>query len=134
MGASGEETSTLAAALSGLFECVGGAEAWSAEAAVVVVGADDGVMPETRRQVELSQQARVPIAAIYIPPSDSDEELAELVGMETRELLSKYGAGGTTPRSCATPRTCRTRCGRAAAERAPAAGPPLTAARGCAGG
>jgi translation elongation factor EF-Tu-like GTPase len=94
MGASGEDTSALATALGGLFECVGGAEAWSADAAIVVVGAEDGVLPETRRQVELSQQARVPVAAIYIPACDIDEELVELVGLEARELLSKHGAGG----------------------------------------
>ena len=62
------------------------------DAAVLVVGADDGPMPQTREHVLLAHQVNVPNIIVYMNKADlvDDPELIELVEMEVRELLTEY--------------------------------------------
>ena len=62
------------------------------DGAILVVGADDGPMPQTREHILLARQVGVPSIVVYLNKCDmvDDEELIELVELELRELLSKY--------------------------------------------
>jgi len=62
------------------------------DGAILVVGADDGPMPQTREHILLARQVNVPYIVVYLNKTDlvEDEELIELVELEIRELLSKY--------------------------------------------
>ena len=66
------------------------------DGAVVVVSAPDGPMPQTREHVLLARQVEVPYIVVALNKVDlmEDEELLELVEMELRELLTKYGFPG----------------------------------------
>ena len=59
---------------------------------VLVVGADDGPMPQTREHVLLARQVNVPYIVVYLNKVDlvDDPELLDLVELEVRELLTKY--------------------------------------------
>ncbi len=70
------------------------------DGAILVVGADDGPMPQTREHILLARQVGVPQIVVFLNKCDmvDDEELIELVDMELRELLSKYEfPGDDTP-------------------------------------
>ncbi len=70
------------------------------DGAVLVVGADDGPMPQTREHILLARQVGVPSIVVFLNKVDmmDDEELIELVDLELRELLTKYGfPGDDTP-------------------------------------
>jgi len=70
------------------------------DGAIVVVSAPDGPMPQTREHILLARQVEVPCIMIALNKVDAmeDEELLELVELELRELLAKYGfPGDTTP-------------------------------------
>ena len=62
------------------------------DAAILVVGADDGPMPQTREHILLAHQVNVPNIIVYMNKVDlvDDPELIELVEMEVRELLTEY--------------------------------------------
>jgi len=62
------------------------------DGAILVVGADDGPMPQTREHILLARQVGVPSIVVFLNKVDlvDDEELLDLVEMELRELLSKY--------------------------------------------
>jgi elongation factor Tu len=62
------------------------------DGAILVVGADDGPMPQTREHILLARQVGVPHIVVFLNKVDmvDDEELIELVELEVRELLSKY--------------------------------------------
>jgi elongation factor Tu len=62
------------------------------DGAILVVGADDGPMPQTREHILLARQVGVPFVVVFLNKTDmvDDEELIELVELEVRELLSKY--------------------------------------------
>jgi len=62
------------------------------DGAILVVGADDGPMPQTREHILLARQVGVPYIVVFLNKVDmvEDEELIELVELEVRELLSKY--------------------------------------------
>lgn len=66
------------------------------DGAILVVAADDGVMPQTREHVLLARQVNVPAMVVFLNKTDlvDDPELLEVVEMEVRELLSKYGYPG----------------------------------------
>ncbi|MCL0094743.1 elongation factor Tu [Dehalococcoidales bacterium] len=66
------------------------------DGAILVVSAPDGPMPQTREHVLLARQVEVPyiVACLHKVDLMEDEELLELVEMEVRELLSKYGFPG----------------------------------------
>ena len=62
------------------------------DGAILVVGADDGPMPQTREHILLARQVGVPSIVVFLNKCDmvDDKELIELVELELRELLSKY--------------------------------------------
>src|SRR5687768_4995211 len=66
------------------------------DAAVLVVSAADGPMPQTREHVLLARQVGVPRMLVFLNKVDlvDDPELIDLVEMETREQLTKYGFDG----------------------------------------
>jgi elongation factor Tu len=66
------------------------------DGAILVVSAADGPMPQTREHILLARQVGVPKIVVFLNKADlvDDEELLELVEMEVRELLSKYGFDG----------------------------------------
>ena len=70
------------------------------DGAILVVGADDGPMPQTREHILLARQVGVPAIVVFLNKCDmvDDDELIELVDMELRELLDKYEfPGDDTP-------------------------------------
>jgi elongation factor Tu len=69
------------------------------DGAVLVVSALEGVMPQTREHVVLARQVGVSHVVVALNKADAaDEEIAELVELEVRELLSGYGyPGGNVP-------------------------------------
>jgi elongation factor Tu len=62
------------------------------DGAILVVGADDGPMPQTREHILLARQVGVPYIVVFLNKVDlvDDPDLIELVELELRELLSKY--------------------------------------------
>jgi elongation factor Tu len=69
------------------------------DGAILVVAATDGPMPQTREHILLARQVGVPAIVVFMNKMDiADPELAELVEMELRELLSAYNfPGDDTP-------------------------------------
>lgn len=67
------------------------------DAAVLVVAANDGPMPQTREHLLLAKQVGIKYILVYINKADLvDNELLELVEIEMRELLSDFGYDGNT--------------------------------------
>jgi elongation factor Tu len=66
------------------------------DGAILVVSATDGPMPQTREHVLLAKQVNVPKIVVWLNKCDmvDDPELLELVEMEVRDLLNKYGFDG----------------------------------------
>ena len=65
------------------------------DGAILVVSAADGPMPQTREHVLLARQVGVPSILVFMNKMDmADPELAELVEIEIRELLSKNDYDG----------------------------------------
>lgn len=66
------------------------------DGAVLLLSAVDGPMPQTREHVLLARQVGVPQLVVFLNKCDlvDDPELIDLVELETRELLSKYGFDG----------------------------------------
>jgi len=70
------------------------------DGAILVVSAADGVMPQTREHVLLARQVGVPYIIVFLNKVDmvDDPELVDIVEMDVRDLLTKYGfPGDTTP-------------------------------------
>jgi elongation factor Tu len=70
------------------------------DGAILVVAASDGPMAQTREHILLARQVGVPTIVVFMNKVDQvdDPELLDLVEMEIRELLSKYGfPGDDTP-------------------------------------
>jgi elongation factor Tu len=70
------------------------------DGAILVVSAADGPMPQTREHILLARQVGVPKIVVFLNKIDlvDDAELLDLVEMEVRELLTKYGfPGDDTP-------------------------------------
>jgi elongation factor Tu len=66
------------------------------DGAILVVSAADGPMPQTREHVLLARQVNVPALVVFLNKTDlvDDPELLELVELELRELLTRYGFPG----------------------------------------
>ncbi len=66
------------------------------DGAILVVSAADGPMPQTREHILLARQVGVPALVVFMNKIDmvDDAELADLVELEVRELLSSYGFPG----------------------------------------
>jgi len=70
------------------------------DGAILVVSAADGPMPQTREHILLARQVNVPSMVVFLNKVDTvqDKELIDLVEMEIRDLLNKYGyPGDKTP-------------------------------------
>jgi len=83
------------------------------DGAILVCGATDGPMPQTREHILLSRQVGVPFIVVFLNKADllaedcggadteEYEEMKELVEMELRELLDQYDfPGDDTPIIC----------------------------------
>ena len=66
------------------------------DGAILVVSAADGPMPQTREHILLARQVGVPALVVFLNKCDlvDDAELLDLVELEVRELLTKYGFPG----------------------------------------
>ncbi|HKF27932.1 MAG TPA: elongation factor Tu [Candidatus Binataceae bacterium] len=62
------------------------------DGAILVVGANDGPMPQTREHILLARQVGVPAIVVFMNKVDmvDDPELLDLVELEVRDLLTKY--------------------------------------------
>ncbi|HNL69494.1 MAG TPA: elongation factor Tu, partial [Leptospiraceae bacterium] len=72
------------------------------DAAILVVSATDGAMPQTREHILLARQVGVPYIVVFLNKVDmiaegEREEMVELVQEEVKELLVKYGYPAETP-------------------------------------
>lgn len=66
------------------------------DGAILLLSAVDGPMPQTREHILLARQIGVPELVVFLNKCDlvDDPELIDLVELETRELLTKYGFDG----------------------------------------
>ncbi|CAM6054373.1 unnamed protein product [Sphagnum tenellum] len=65
------------------------------DGAILVVGATDGVMPQTKEHILLIKQLGIKDLVVYMNKCDAaDAEMIDLVEMEVRELLSEMGFDG----------------------------------------
>ena len=66
------------------------------DGAILVIAATDGPMAQTREHILLARQVGVKYIVVFLNKCDmvDDEELIDLVEMETRDLLSEYGFDG----------------------------------------
>ena len=66
------------------------------DGAILVVGADDGPMPQTREHLLLARQVGVPGIVVFLNKVDlvDDPDLLEVSIIELRELLTSYGFPG----------------------------------------
>jgi len=66
------------------------------DGAILVIAATDGPMAQTREHILLARQVGVPRMVVFLNKCDmvDDEEMIDLVEMETRELLSEYDFPG----------------------------------------
>jgi elongation factor Tu len=66
------------------------------DGAVLLISAVDGPMPQTREHILLARQVGVPHLVVFINKVDlvPDVELLELIELETRDLLTRYGFDG----------------------------------------
>ncbi len=70
------------------------------DGAILVIAATDGPMAQTREHILLARQVGVPRIVVFLNKCDmvDDEELVDLVEMDTRDLLNEYGfPGDDTP-------------------------------------
>jgi translation elongation factor EF-Tu-like GTPase len=99
IGQDGHGKTTLTAAIARCAQrhCIDGASACpeGTQAAILVVSAADGPMPQTRDQLKLAKQAGVPRVVVFMNKIDAaDKDLTDLVEMELRELLNICGYDG----------------------------------------
>src|SRR5256885_4491187 len=66
------------------------------DGAILLLSAVDGPMPQTREHVLLARQVGVPELVVFVNKCDlvDDPELVDLVELETRALLTRYGFDG----------------------------------------
>src|SRR5213593_2368319 len=66
------------------------------DGAILVVAANDGLMPQTREHVLVARQVEVPAMVVFLNKVDmmEDPELLDLVELEVRELLTKFSFPG----------------------------------------
>jgi len=68
------------------------------DGAILLVAADDGPMPQTREHLLLARQVGVKKIVVFINKADkADDEIVELVQLETSELLEQFGFPSGSP-------------------------------------
>ena len=69
------------------------------DGAILVIGANDGVMAQTKEHVLLARQVNGPKIVVFLNKCDmvDDEELIDLVEMEVQELMAKYNFEEDSP-------------------------------------
>jgi len=68
------------------------------DAAILLVAADDGPMPQTREHLLLAKQVGVKKIVVFVNKADkADAEMVELVQLEIEELLEQFGFPGSSP-------------------------------------
>ncbi|KFG27541.1 putative elongation factor tu, apicoplast (apicoplast) [Toxoplasma gondii FOU] len=69
------------------------------DGAILVVSAVDGPMPQTKEHLLLAKQIGISNIIVFLNKIDliDDNEILELVELETRELLDKYNFSSDTP-------------------------------------
>lgn len=106
-----EVTATYNRKLFHFYDCPGHADyvksmvsgLMSMDAAILVVAATDGPMPQTREHVILARQVNVPRLVVFLNKCDDtevDEEMIDLVKMDVQDLLTSYGYEEDTPIIC----------------------------------
>ena len=62
------------------------------DGAILLIAADDGIMPQSREHVMLAKQVGVQKMVVFINKADLvDDEMLELVELEAQELLDQFG-------------------------------------------
>lgn len=66
------------------------------DAGILVVAATDGAMPQTREHILLCKQVGVKTIIVFINKCDlvKDPEMYEIIEMDVRDILTKYGFDG----------------------------------------
>ena len=65
------------------------------DAAILVVAATDGTMPQTREHLLLARKIGVPNIIVFVNKADAvDADVVDLVELEIRETLTEYGFDG----------------------------------------
>lgn len=66
------------------------------DGAILLVSVMDGPMPQTKEHILLAKQVNVPALVVFLSKCDlvSDPEIIDLVEMEIRDLLTKFGYDG----------------------------------------
>jgi translation elongation factor TU len=66
------------------------------DGAILVISGADGSMPQTREHILLARQVGVPFMVVFVNKCDmvDDPDIIDLVEMEARELLTKFGFPG----------------------------------------
>jgi elongation factor Tu len=66
------------------------------DGAILLLSAADGPMPQTREHILLARQVGVPSLVVFVNKIDlvNDPDLLDLVELETRDLLTKFGFDG----------------------------------------
>src|SRR5213078_4448576 len=65
------------------------------DGAILLLSAVDGPMPQTREHILLARQVGVPHMVVFLNKIDlADPELLDLIELETRDLLTRYGFDG----------------------------------------
>jgi elongation factor Tu len=66
------------------------------DGAILLLSATDGPMPQTREHILLARQVGVPELVVFLNKCDlvDDPELVDLVELETRALVAKFGFDG----------------------------------------
>eukprot|EP00088_Acartia_fossae_P068880 TRINITY_DN883_c0_g1_i1.p1 TRINITY_DN883_c0_g1~~TRINITY_DN883_c0_g1_i1.p1 ORF type:complete len:461 (-),score=44.28 TRINITY_DN883_c0_g1_i1:112-1467(-) len=68
------------------------------DGAILLMAADDGVMPQTREHLLLAKQVGVKKLVVFVNKADKvDSEMVELVQMEAMEIVSEFGFDEETP-------------------------------------
>src|SRR2546423_7256731 len=71
--------------------------------ALLVVAADEGVMPQTREHLSILRLLQIPRLVVALTKADLvDDEWLALVRGEVTALLSEYGSGGPPIVSCSS--------------------------------
>ena len=69
------------------------------DAVILVVAATDGIQVQTREHIILAKEIGIPYMIVFLNKTDviRDESTLDLIELEIRELIEKYGFAKDTP-------------------------------------